>query len=133
MAQPRWTGRDFVAEPFVLPIDTIVPENATYSATTNALFPKLSCDEANLLHQPECPETGCYYYFNMTFLSGSCEMQIEHFTATSGMKQYVYAAENYVAGTYAVSCSDEPAFLVVITQTDTKRRLSNHRYVEISD
>ena len=132
MAQPPWTGRDFVAEPFLLPVDTVVPANATYSATTNALFPKLSCDEAKLVQAPDCPGAGCSYYFNMTFLSGSCEMQVEHFTASSGMKQYVYASENYVADVHAVSCSDEAAFLVVVTQTDIELRLSNHRYVEIS-
>jgi hypothetical protein len=129
MAQPPWTGQDFVAEPFVLPVDTMIRTNATYSATTNAFFPKLSCERADLVRQPACPEWGCISSMNMTFSSGSCEMQVEHRVADSGLRQNVWAAENYVANVYVVSCYNDTAFLVVVTQTDVGLKLSSYRFV----
>jgi hypothetical protein len=131
MVQPPWTGQDFVAEPFVLPVDTILPTNATYSATTNAFFPKLSCERADLVGQPACPEWGCNVYMNMTFSSGLCEMQVEHRVADSGLRQIVWAAENYVANVHGVSCYNKTAFLAVVTQTDVELKLKNHRFVQL--
>lgn len=129
LAQLPWTRADFVAEPFGLPADSTVSRNSTFSALTKSIHPNLLCEEARLTKGPYSVMGG--YTFNMTFASTSCETEITKSVLYAHGKEYVFAAKNYVGKVHETTCSNNTAFLIEITQVNSRLGLTDYRSVNI--
>ena len=127
LPQPPWTRPDLVAEPFTLQGDTmLLPENVTYTTITNALFPRLHCEEAKLAQDPG--------YFaiqaNATFLSDTCEVETVLYLADStqaSQRQNIWPSENYVGSVQNIECSNQTRYLATVTQANEDLRVTKYR------
>jgi hypothetical protein len=119
-----------VAEPFNLPSGNAVPSNSTYEAITNALFPGLDCDQAELTQEVSNSTGPLDILADVTFRSNSCKGQVALSLADptqTSVRYNNWASENYVGDVQIIDCSGRKEFLVTVTQTDKNLRITNHR------